>query len=106
MQSGARSVGNGLQVVGDAAVAVQDQVAILHRDSGMLPLCEIRNRVLERASEIGTCYRAAVAHPPRRVDGELLQVGQPPCLRDSADFARWQSGEFAQVDGLGAFDAR
>ena len=68
----ARSVGDGLQVVGDAAVGVQDQVAIVHRDSGMLSLREIRNGVLENAPEIWVCRLAAVACPPRRVDGELL----------------------------------
>ena len=67
----------------------------------MLSPGKVRNCVFETASEIGVLCRAPVPRPPRRVYGQLLQIGKPAILRDSGYLTRRQNGKLAcQVDRL------
>src|SRR4029077_12273128 len=62
-------VRNRLQMVGDVAIAIQDQIAIVQRNGRMLSLGKVRDGVLESCSEVGVGCRAAVPRPPGSVYG-------------------------------------
>src|SRR6266581_2264837 len=68
----------------------------------MLTSGQVRDRILKRTSEVGILCIAAVACPPSRVNGELLQIGEPAVLWHAGYPAGWQNGEVAQIDGLRA----
>jgi len=96
----ARSIGNGLKVVGDGTVRIQDEVVIIEWNGWVLPLGEIRDGLFESAAEIRVSGGAAIARPPTCVYRQLLEVGEPPLLWDPGYLAGRQNGETAQVDWL------
>jgi hypothetical protein len=67
-----RRAGNGLEVVGDAAVRVQREIPIVKRDSWVLSFGQVRDGVFKSSAEIGVSTGASVPSPPRRVHSQLL----------------------------------
>src|SRR4029077_4828017 len=97
-----RRAGNGLQVVGDAAVRVQREIPIVKRDSWVLSFGQVRDGVFKSSPEIGISTGASVPSPPRRVHGQLFQVGKPAVLGNPGYLTARQDRKLTQVDRLGA----
>ena len=68
--------GNRLQVGRWRPVSIQYKIVIAEGNGRMLPLGQVRHRVLEAASEVGILQRVAVSGPPLRIHGQMLQVGE------------------------------
>src|ERR1700741_1117947 len=102
----ARSAGNGLSMIGDAARigAACNQVGIGSGYRGVLPHAKRRNRVREGIAEIRILGGATVARPPTGIDCKLGQIGETPNVRHAGDLAWAQGSKLTEVRNFGPLE--
>jgi len=95
-----RRVCNRLSVIGDTAclAVIRYQVLIGSRNGRVPTYVERRDCGIKAVTEVWILAVAAVSPPPAGIHCELGQVGEPPHLGNSRDFAGRQSGELREIN--------